>query len=281
MRAVEAGQTQRAVCQRLQLQPATLRAWLDSYGGPAFEARRNRVYSPALKRQIVEQLLAGMSYAEAQAKYGVRHQRSLREWLAAHRATVASSRRVAPNSLTHAGDVRPPARAEPRPAGAGSAVARPARRADHAARSRPLADRGPAHAARLRRNNLRHRDPKKDGGQAVTMMRQRFPALGLETLCRLFGRTSSAYYEQLNRTAAQVFLAGLVLSLVAELRAGLPMLGTRKLLHLLPPAWVSTGARSGATTCLICWPPTGSSFATTASGWSPHTRAGRYSDGPI
>jgi len=61
-------------------------------------------------------------------------------------------------------------------------------------------------------------------------MRQRFPHVGVGTLCGLFGKTRNAYYA-----TAQCLLDGLVLALVDELRADLPRLGTRKLLVLLGP----------------------------------------------
>lgn len=64
-------------------------------------------------------------------------------------------------------------------------------------------------------------------------MKQAYPRLGLARLCRLFGVSRQAYYQQLwsisdTRTEAQT-----VLKLVAEIRQHQPRLGTRKLYHLL------------------------------------------------
>lgn len=70
-------------------------------------------------------------------------------------------------------------------------------------------------------------------------MRQRFPQLGVGTLCGLFGKSRNAYYEHVHHSTSQALLDGLVLEQVAQLRAELPQLGTRKLHFLL-------GARLGA-----------------------------------
>lgn len=104
VRLVEAGETQRAVCVRLDLPADTLRRWLDRFGNPAYQQQKKHQFSPALKRQIVGELLDGrLSYAEAQLKYSVRHRRSLRDWVAAHRAPL-----VAPPSALAVGTSEPP-----------------------------------------------------------------------------------------------------------------------------------------------------------------------------
>ncbi|GAB3639139.1 IS3 family transposase [Hymenobacter arcticus] len=66
-------------------------------------------------------------------------------------------------------------------------------------------------------------------------MRQKYPHLGVGTLCGLFGKTRNAFYDQQRRATAQALLAGLVLALVADIRRELPCLGTRKLHFMLLP----------------------------------------------
>ncbi len=67
------------------------------------------------------------------------------------------------------------------------------------------------------------------------MMRQKYPHVGVGTLCGLFGKTRNAFYEHQRRATAHALLDGLVLALVADLREDLPRLGTRKLYFLLLP----------------------------------------------
>ena len=53
----------------------------------AFMTCRNRVYSPELKRQAVEDYLSGKgSQAELSKKYGLRDRRQLRNWLKVYNA---------------------------------------------------------------------------------------------------------------------------------------------------------------------------------------------------
>ena len=63
----------------------TISQWARNYeadGMTAFMTCRNRVYSPELKRQAVEDYLSGMgSQAELSKKYGLRNRRQLRNWL--------------------------------------------------------------------------------------------------------------------------------------------------------------------------------------------------------
>lgn len=62
-------------------------------------------------------------------------------------------------------------------------------------------------------------------------MRQKYPHVSVGTLCRLFGKTRNAFYGHQCRATALALLDGLVL--VADIRATLPLLGTRKLQYLL------------------------------------------------
>ena len=68
----------------------TISQWARNYeadGMTAFMTRRNRVYSPELKRQAVEDYLSGMgSQAELSKKYGLRDRRQLRNWLKVYNA---------------------------------------------------------------------------------------------------------------------------------------------------------------------------------------------------
>ncbi len=66
-------------------------------------------------------------------------------------------------------------------------------------------------------------------------MRQKYPHVGVGTLCGLFGKTRNAFYEHQRRATAQMLLDDLVLALVADIRTDLPRLGTRKLHFLLVP----------------------------------------------
>ena len=68
----------------------TISQWARNYeadGMTAFMTCRNRVYSPELKRQAVEDYLSGKgSQAELSKKYGLRDRRQLRNWLKVYHA---------------------------------------------------------------------------------------------------------------------------------------------------------------------------------------------------
>ena len=68
----------------------TISQWTRNYeadGMAAFMTCRNRVYSPELKRQAVEDYLSGKgSQAELSKKYGLRDRRQLRNWLKVYNA---------------------------------------------------------------------------------------------------------------------------------------------------------------------------------------------------
>ena len=68
----------------------TISQWARNYeadGMTAFMTCRNRVYSPELKRQAVEDHLSGKgSQAELSKKYGLRDRRQLRNWLKVYNA---------------------------------------------------------------------------------------------------------------------------------------------------------------------------------------------------
>ena len=68
----------------------TISQWARNYeadGMAAFMTCKNRVYSPELKRQAVEDYLSGKgSQAELSKKYGLRDRRQLRNWLKVYNA---------------------------------------------------------------------------------------------------------------------------------------------------------------------------------------------------
>ena len=66
-------------------------------------------------------------------------------------------------------------------------------------------------------------------------MKQSHPHLSLEELCGLFGVTRQAYYEAAARAKTTTIAHMIVLTLVKDWRANMPLLGTRKLFYLLQP----------------------------------------------
>ncbi|WBA44324.1 hypothetical protein [Hymenobacter canadensis] len=64
--------------------------------------------------------------------------------------------------------------------------------------------------------------------QAIEIMRRKYPHVGVGVLCGLFGKTRNAFYDHQRWPTAQALLDGLVLALVADIRADMPRLGTRK-----------------------------------------------------
>jgi putative transposase len=76
-------------------------------------------------------------------------------------------------------------------------------------------------------------------------MKQDYPHLGKEVLCRLFGKTRHAYYDHLWRSQGKTLKDDIILQEVLEIRKKLPRLGTRKLLVILEPALLSHGIRVG------------------------------------
>jgi transposase InsO family protein len=67
-------------------------------------------------------------------------------------------------------------------------------------------------------------------------MKQDYPYIAKEALCRLFGKTRHAYYDHQWRRQDQTLKDDIILQLVHKIRnTSLPRLGTRKLLILLKP----------------------------------------------
>jgi putative transposase len=76
-------------------------------------------------------------------------------------------------------------------------------------------------------------------------MKQDYPHISKEVLCRLFGKTRHAYYDHLWRHQDSTLKDDIILQLVNKIRKPLPRLGTRKLLHLLQPELISHGIEVG------------------------------------
>ena len=66
-------------------------------------------------------------------------------------------------------------------------------------------------------------------------MKEDYPYLSKEALCRLFGKTRHALYDHLWRKEEDTLKEEIILQLVHKIRQKLPRLGTRKLLFLLDP----------------------------------------------
>ena len=66
-------------------------------------------------------------------------------------------------------------------------------------------------------------------------MRQKLPGKPLMELCALFGVSRQAYYLAHKQATRSDISNMVILALVAEFRSSVPMLGTRKLLHMLAP----------------------------------------------
>src|SRR4051794_36182152 len=64
-------------------------------------------------------------------------------------------------------------------------------------------------------------------------MKTQHPAIGLERLCTLFGKTRQAYYDHYWRQSDDQLQEALIVELVRSIRQRLPRLGARKLLLLL------------------------------------------------
>ena len=70
-------------------------------------------------------------------------------------------------------------------------------------------------------------------------MKQDYPQISREVLCRLFGKTRHAYYDHQWRQQDHSLSDEIILQLVHKIRISLPRLGTRKLLPLLAPELIS------------------------------------------
>lgn len=64
-------------------------------------------------------------------------------------------------------------------------------------------------------------------------MKAIYPSIGLERLCRLFGKTRQAFYDHTWRYSDDQLQDALMTDLVAHIRKSLPKAGGLKLMHLL------------------------------------------------
>ena len=64
-------------------------------------------------------------------------------------------------------------------------------------------------------------------------MKQHYPTIGLQRLCRLFGKTRQAYYDHSNRVGSDKMAGELILELVRQTRKQLPRIGILKLHYML------------------------------------------------
>ena len=76
-------------------------------------------------------------------------------------------------------------------------------------------------------------------------MRQEHPSYGMESLCRLFGKSRQAYYERSQYIAVRAMEEDVVLMLVREARKDFPRMGARKLLVYLKPSFDTMGISIG------------------------------------
>lgn len=76
-------------------------------------------------------------------------------------------------------------------------------------------------------------------------MRQKHPNVSLACLCGLFGFTRQAYYDAVNHEKKTSIANMVVLCLVKEIRAVMPLLGTRKLLSELEVSLQEHGIKIG------------------------------------
>ena len=76
-------------------------------------------------------------------------------------------------------------------------------------------------------------------------MKQDFPKLGIDLLCRLFGKTRHAYYDAIWRKSQTLIKEDIVIQEVLSIRKQLPKLGTRKLHFLLKDRLKSHGMSIG------------------------------------
>lgn len=66
-------------------------------------------------------------------------------------------------------------------------------------------------------------------------MKEQNPQFGIEQLCKLFGKTRHAWYDNQWRSADRLLCDEIILQLVTQIRSSLPRIGTRKLYYLLKP----------------------------------------------
>lgn len=76
-------------------------------------------------------------------------------------------------------------------------------------------------------------------------MKQLYPALGLDLLCRLFGKSRQAFYDHANRNTNELLQKAVILDLVNLVRSRLPKTGGLKLMHILQDDFKAHNIRIG------------------------------------
>lgn len=76
-------------------------------------------------------------------------------------------------------------------------------------------------------------------------MKEDYAEIGIEKLCKLFGKTRHAYYDHQWRAQSDFLMDDLILQLVAEIRSSLPRLGTRKMHYLINQKLSEHGLKAG------------------------------------
>ena len=88
VRLVESGLSQQAVRQQFGVGHMTLLAWLKRYGTAVYAQMRRKQFTAVQKQHIDRELLDGrLSEDEALLKYELRLKKTLRQWVAAYRAS--------------------------------------------------------------------------------------------------------------------------------------------------------------------------------------------------
>ena len=88
VRLVESGLSQQAVRQQFGVGHMTLLAWLQRYGTAVYAQMRRKQFTAAQKQHVARELLDGrLSEDEALLKYELRLKKTLRQWVAAYRAS--------------------------------------------------------------------------------------------------------------------------------------------------------------------------------------------------
>jgi putative transposase len=76
-------------------------------------------------------------------------------------------------------------------------------------------------------------------------MKEHFPKLGLERLCKLFGKTRQGYYDHQARDNNEGMRTAIILQLVLEVRSSLPRIGAVKLHTMLKEKFTKHGVSIG------------------------------------
>ena len=76
-------------------------------------------------------------------------------------------------------------------------------------------------------------------------MKQYYPQTSMIVLCKLFGKTRHAWYDNKWRQQEEFLKEEIIIQLVLEIRKQLPATGTRKLMHMLQPKLAAHGLQAG------------------------------------